>query len=774
MERVGYARLPSTMAPARWWPVYAQTVAVSAMGVIVALVIGSGRGHSPPMTVPLLAVIASAYLGGLWTGLLSTAVVGLGTSVFFFQGPGVAQQQDVDRWLAAFIAGVLVSIASEAMQRRTRRHLRAREAAEAALHAELSAREARAREAQHQSEQRFTQTFHASPGPMCITHVASGRYVEANDAYLAMCGCTRDELIGATSAELGLLDAGEREDIIGRTRRGGLRARRVTLHARNGGDRTILTNTEMIDLDREPHLLVTAIDVTDLMRAEAAAREGDQRFRQVSEVIREVFYLYDREQQRMLYVSPAYEAIWGRTASALYGSASDWIEAVHPADREGVRAWYAAASPRPHTECYRIVAPDGTVRWIEDRVCPVLDERGEVVRIAGVADDVTERRRLEEELRHSQKMESIGALAGGVAHDFNNILTVILSCVEALSDDASPDARELIDDMLAAVARATALTRQLLVFSRREVVEPRVLDLNAAVADTEKMLRRLIGEDVVLATAPAPSLGRVRIDPVHLLQAIMNLVVNARDAMPRGGRLTITTRNVGLDESVATLLGSLPPGRYAMLAVTDTGCGMSPEVQSRVFEPFFTTKPAGQGTGMGLAVTHGIVQQAGGLIDLQSTPGVGTTFAIYLPCVTDDACAAAPARAAIVRRGDETVLLVEDADDVRRSTARVLEAQGYQVLQASRGVDGLALLERHAGVKLLITDVVMPAMDGRQLAEAAARIAPALRVLYTSGYTDDAVVRHGVERNQVAFLQKPFPADALVRKVREVLDRAAA
>jgi PAS domain S-box-containing protein len=561
-----------------------------------------------------------------------------------------------------------------------------------------------------------------------------------------------------------------RRSLVAALRRDGqLRARDVEMHTRTGEVRNVLLNLERIDLDGAPHLLVTAIDVTERRAAERAVRERDERFLQLAASIREVFYLYDCEQDRVLYCSPAYEAIWGRSVEDLQRSPADWLRGVHPDDRPRLDALFRRRATTPFEDRYRIVRPDGAVRWIEDHVFPIVDGSGRVVRFAGVADDVTERRQLEEQLHQSQKMESIGLLAGGVAHDFNNVLTIVLTCAEMLRRGADAESRELVDDILSAVTRASSLTRQLLVFSRREVVEPRVLDLNAAVVDAEKMLRRLIGEDVVLDTGLAPVLGRVRIDPGQLLQTLMNLVVNARDAMPRGGRLTITTRDVGVEERVTTLLGTLPPARYAMLAVTDTGCGMTPEVQARVFEPFFTTKAAGHGTGMGLAVAHGIVRQAGGLIDLHSRPGAGTTFAIYLPCVEEAAHDPSGEIAAVASRGHDTVLVVEDADDVRRVTARVLEARGYHVLQASRGGDGLALLERHPEVRLLITDVVMPGMDGRELAQAAARLRPALRILYTSGYTDDAVQRHGIRAAEVAFLSKPFTPDVLVRKVHDVL-----
>ncbi len=412
-----------------------------------------------------------------------------------------------------------------------------------------------------------------------------------------------------------------------------------------------------------------------------------------------------------------------------------------------------------------------------DLSASVVDLGGERL-VLVIARDTTERDRLEQQLQQAQKMEAIGRLAGGVAHDFNNLLTVITGYGEVLLDRLLPgDAtRDQVGEMKKAADRAASLTRQLLAFSRQQVVSPRPLDLNLVVSDLDKMLRRLIGEDVSLTSVPTSGLGLVKADPGQVEQVLMNLAVNARDAMPQGGKLTIETGNVDLDEDYCRLHLGTRPGRYVLLAVSDTGCGMTAEVKARIFEPFFTTKEVGKGTGLGLATVYGIVQQAGGHIEVYSEPGRGTTFKVYLPRVDVPAvCPEAGPGREENPRGTETVLVVEDEAIVRALTCHVLRESGYRVLEARHGRDALRLCEPHAGrIDLLVTDVVMPEMGGRELANRLAERVPGIQVLYLSGYTDDAVVRHGVLEAETAFLQKPFTGRALTRKVREVLDQRKA
>jgi signal transduction histidine kinase/ActR/RegA family two-component response regulator len=390
-------------------------------------------------------------------------------------------------------------------------------------------------------------------------------------------------------------------------------------------------------------------------------------------------------------------------------------------------------------------------------------------------------RRSEEQLRQAQKLEAIGRLAGGVAHDFNNLLTAIMGHSHFLhqrfeSDD--PAARDA-EDILKAAERAASLTRQLLAFSRQQILEPKVLDLNVIITDLDRMLRRLIGEDIDLVTAPLKDLGQVKADPGQIEQVLINLVVNARDAMPDGGKLTIETANVDLDEGYAQARIDLTPGRYVMVAVSDNGCGMSRETASRIFEPFFTTKPMGQGTGLGLSTVHGIVKQSEGHIEVYTELGQGTTFKVYLPRVEEVAEDRPVAQPEVLDHpGHGTILLVEDEDIIRRVIVTSLRMSGYTVIEATDGSDAISVCEnRDQPIDLLITDIVMPLMSGPELVRRVRAVRPRLPTLLISGYTDRALVHQGIRGTGMAFLQKPFTPDVLARKVREVLDgekRAAA
>ena len=419
---------------------------------------------------------------------------------------------------------------------------------------------------------------------------------------------------------------------------------------------------------------------------------------------------------------------------------------------------------------------DGRLLTVQLSVRAVRNAAGRVDYYETFVRDVTDQRRLQQQVLQSQKMEAVGRLAGGVAHDFNNLLTVITSYSDLLLEDLAPgDAkRDDVEQVRKAADGAAALTRQLLAFSRQQVVEPRVVSLNTVVEGLQKILRRVIGEDIDLAITLAPDLGAVRADVGQLEQVLMNLAVNARDAMPTGGRLTIETANVEHDPDYARDQEAAAVRRFAMLAVSDTGCGMDEATKARIFEPFFTTKEPGKGTGLGLATVYGIVKQAGGFIWVYSEPDQGTSFKVYLPEV--DATAERPTAVpgARVPGGTETVLLVEDAAAVRAVTKQVLERQGYKVLEAADGEAALQLAQRHRGpIDLLLTDVVMPRLSGRELAGQFARLRPDTRVLYASGYTDDSVVRHGILESGTAYLQKPFSPESLARKVREVLDAGA-
>ncbi|HEX6039832.1 PAS domain S-box protein [Longimicrobium sp.] len=703
-----------------------------------------------------------------------------------------------------------------------------------------------------------------------------------------------------------------------------------------------------------------AHDVTERVRAEEALRTSEERFRQLAETVGEVFYVYDIAQERMLYVSPAYAGIWGRAPDEVLRDPHAWLAAVHPDDAG--RLARTMGSPGVEYEAeYRVVRPDGEVRWIHGRGYPVLDAEGRVYREVGVADDVTARKAAEEAIRqaerraqhtaermraiaeaaaavvgadspralqealeeisagvlrfdacflllydeaaqtfstvggtdagvpvppgvspaagtpaervvrerrtlvarraddpagagapvigtgrrsqsvirapvlgargvqgvlalhsytpdlytpedvevvealaalagtalenlrlarekrearealgdsqrqllHSQKMEAVGRLAGGIAHDFNNMLMAIGGHAELLRGDPDlpPASRWQAEEIRKAADRAAGLTRQLLAFSRKQVLQPRSLSVNAVITDVEDMLRRLIGEDVRLRTSLSASVGVVRADPGQLEQVLMNLAVNARDAMPGGGTLTIETANVALDAPVAVDEDQVAPGRYVMLAVRDTGVGMDPGVRQRIFEPFFTTKPQGKGTGLGLSTVYGIVRQSGGHIRVESAPGQGTRFTIWLP--REDAPHEVPAvaQARPPEQGSESVLLVEDDEVVRGLLAMFLRRLGYDVISAGGGDEALSLVEAAgAPPQLLLTDVVMPGMSGRELAGAVRARWPGVKVIYMSGYTNEAIDRHGVLDPGSEFIQKPVAPDVLAQRLREVLE----
>ncbi|GIK43103.1 MAG: hypothetical protein BroJett011_69360 [Chloroflexota bacterium] len=419
---------------------------------------------------------------------------------------------------------------------------------------------------------------------------------------------------------------------------------------------------------------------------------------------------------------------------------------------------------------------DGQKVTVLGTAMAMYNEAGEIAAYQAIVRDITERKHLEEQLRQSQKMEAVGRLAGGIAHDFNNLLTVITGYTGLLLDkfaDEEDSHRKDIEQINQAAKRAASLTRQLLTFSRQQVLQPTVLNLNEVLSNLEKMLRRLINEDIDLVTVLGKGLGQVKADPGQMEQVILNLAINARDAMPKGGKLTIETANVELDYAYARRYVGVIPGRYVLLTVSDTGAGMNEETQSHIFEPFFTTKALGQGTGLGLATVHGIVNQSNGHIWVYSEPGHGTLFKVYLPRVdeTTEPIEGGPASPQPVP-ATETILLVEDNDLVRELADIILRRNGYSTLLASHGAEAIQLSQQHQeDIHLLLTDVVMPGgMGGRQLAEYLAPLRPTMKVLYMSGYTDDAIVHHGVLDWGKAFLQKPFTPAMLVSKVREVLD----
>jgi two-component system, cell cycle sensor histidine kinase and response regulator CckA len=512
-------------------------------------------------------------------------------------------------------------------------------------------------------------------------------------------------------------------------------------------------------------------------RAEEALRRSEERSQLLLENISDVVVVVD-EALSINYVSPSVTRVLGVAPEELIGQR--WGSLAHPDDvpllEQFARQIREGGSTEESQEL-RVRHRQGEWRTLDVTAAKLIG-RGESNReLVLTGRDVTERRRLEGQLRQSQKMESIGRLAGGVAHDFNNLLTAIIGFSELLLEELAPDGRGKAD--LEAIQKAAAhgatLTRQLLAFSRRQVQELKILDLNALVCDIEPILRRLLGEDIVVDVVTDEELRLVKVDRGQIEQVVINLVVNARDAMPHGGNLRIETHNVLLDAAYLMRHPYARVGHHVVLTVSDNGVGMDADVRGRVFEPFFTTKELGKGTGLGLSMVYGIVKQSGGHIELQSEPGAGSHFAVYLPAV-EDVTDTAPA--ALVSEGGttgaETVLLVEDDHDVRELLGKTLERHGYRLLQAATGKDALDYVaDQNISIDLLVTDAVLPELSGPALAGHAIRMRPGIRVLFISGYTDDAMLRLGVSNRNEAFLQKPFGSEVLLRKVRQLLDGTA-
>ncbi len=530
------------------------------------------------------------------------------------------------------------------------------------------------------------------------------------------------------------------------------------------------------ELQQSNHTL--QMEVVKHQRAAEALLKSEEKFRQLADNITDVFWICSPDFTSMHYVSPGYELIWGRSMKSLYANPHQWIEAILPEERKRAFAAFAPImenKPEMSVE-YRIARPDGTLRWIHDRGFQVRDAGGKLVRLAGIASDITERKKLEAQLFQSQKLETVGKLAGGFAHEFNSILTAIIGQSELLLGDL-PAGNPLIKnatEISKAANRAARLTQQLLAYGRKQFLRPEALDLNRVIASMQGMLQHLMGGSVDTQIVSASGLQAVEADAGQLEQVIMNMVINARDAMPNGGKLTLETANVAFDKDSVGRYPELKPGDYVMLAISDTGMGMSDEVKARVFEPFFSTKGVGQGTGLGLSTCYGIVKQSGGHISVYSEQSRGTTFKIYLPQVEQQG------KIPIQRldspdlpSGTETILLVEDDPALREMAATLLRRLGYTVLTAANGVEALSVKhERNSGhIDLLFTDVVMPHMSGKELADRVLALYPDTKILFTSAYTENAIVHQGVLNRGVDLLQKPFTPSALAHKLREVLDQ---
>jgi two-component system cell cycle sensor histidine kinase/response regulator CckA len=625
--------------------------------------------------------------------------------------------------------------------------------------------------ARQEAREHYRLLFEKSPHPMWVVDRETLRFLEVNEAAIRDYGYSREEFLA-----MKILDLRPPEEVPAKLQAipgigPGLEWQGLWRNRKKDGVLAwVEATTHALVFEGRAAWLTLSYDATDRLRAEEALRASEERYRVLMDRAQDAIHVVDPN-GIVLEANQASERLTGRTKAEIVGRS--FLQTVAPEEREKVRKRFETSLQRGATqgEATRVIRPDGTTVDIEVSASVIEIAGGPLV--LAILRDVSERNAMAEQLRVAQKMEAVGQLAGGVAHDFNNLLTAILGYSQLLAPElrGNPEHFSAIEEIRKAGERAAGLTRQLLAFSRKQILELRVLDLNEIVHHIQEMLSRLIGEDIQVVMNLDPALSSVRADAGQIEQVIMNLAVNARDAMPRGGQISLETANVELGETYAQTHVPVQPGPYVMLAVSDTGVGMDRETRERIFEPFFTTKEKGHGTGLGLSTVYGIVKQSGGYIWVYSEPGRGTSFKIYLPRVQAPAEAlVVPEPAALPAVGNETILLVEDEESVRALVRRTLEARGYRVLEAADGPQAVELALSRP-VDLLLTDMVLPGMGGSEIAARIHAIHPRARVLYTSGYTDDVIVRGGLMERGAAFLEKPFTPAVLARKVREVLDR---
>jgi PAS domain S-box-containing protein len=623
------------------------------------------------------------------------------------------------------------------------------------------------------SEIRYRRLFEAAKDGILILDVETGMIVDVNPFLIELLGYSREAFLNKK-----LWDVGSFKDVVANQatflelqQQGYVRYEDIPLEAADGR-RVEVEFVSNVYVEGDKRVIQCNVrDISERAQAEAALRESERALSESQRVARVGSWSLDFATDAMAWTPELYR-VFGVSQDTFVPSVAAFLSLIHPDDRAAVEAWTVAglAGKEPPPQEFRINLAGGGVRYIEARGTRVQDAENKPIRGIGIGQDITERKSLETSLLQARKMESIGRLAGGVAHDFNNLLTVINGYSALMLGnlrDGDPS-RASLQEIHKAGERAARLTAQLLAFSRRQVLEPKVLDLNQLVAGMQSMLARLVGEDVVVHVLLKAEAAFVCADPTQLEQALMNLAVNSRDAMPRGGKLLIETAGVERDESYAQSHAEAHVGRFIMLAVSDNGEGMDEETRRNIFEPFFTTKEVGKGTGLGLSMVYGIVEQSGGSVEVYSEPGRGTTFKIYLPRVGPEAAQDERKEGGPALEGTETVLVVEDQAGVREYAATVLGSYGYQVLKAEDAGTALAICERER-MSLVLTDVVMPGMSGRELGDQLQVRYPGMKVLYMSGYTDEAIARHGVLWDGAQFIQKPFSPTQLAAKVREVL-----
>ncbi len=656
----------------------------------------------------------------------------------------------------------------------------------AIANAQLFAERTRAEEALRQSEEKFRKIFEEGQIGMVMTG-PDFRFRMANQAFCAMIGYENEELMGLTFGDITHAEHASQDlEGVRALWRGEIASYRTEKrYVRKNGDAIWGSVVASLIRDRKGqplYALAMIEDITERKWAEEALRKSEEKFKDLYDNAPIGYQEHDSE-GRIYNINRTHLGKMGYTFEEMAGQPVWKFVVEEETSRHEALDRLRGAMP-PGQDIERTFRrKDGTTFPVLIQERALRDEHGRITAIRSAIQDITDRKRakeenasLQEQLRQSQKMEAVGQFAGDIAHDFNNLLTVIEGYCQLSLSELPEDVplRDDIGEIQKAANRAADLTRQLLAFGRRQILEVKVLDLNTLVKDLDKMLHRIIGEDIELVTHLGSDLGRVKADPGQIEQVIMNIVVNARDAMHGGGKLTIETAGVELDQAYVCTHSVLTPGRYVMLAISDTGEGMTSEVREQIFEPFFTTKEKGKGTGLGLSTVYGIVKQSGGHISVYSEPGKGTTFKIYFPRVDEPLLGELrrkTERKELFHEG-ETILVVEDEKEVRKLAVRILEKQGYRMLEASTGENALLVCKEHKEpIHLLLTDVVMPGMNGRELMESLTSLRPETKVLFMSGYADDAIARHGVLEEGMNYIQKPFATDRLIRKVREVLDK---
>jgi len=637
-----------------------------------------------------------------------------------------------------------------------------------------------AEEALRLSEERFRIAFQTSPDAININRMEDGLFAAINDGFTALTGFTWEDVRGKTSLDINIwADPSQRQKLVDGLRSSGMVSNLETLfRLKDGTLKTGLMSARVILLNSAPHILSVTRDIDEFRRTQEALQRSDAGYRQLFEGMSDIVYVWDQD-GRVVSVNPAATRILKRNEEELVGK--HLRDIVADAEKETLQERMERDLTGPSEGTIVVISGDG-------RTC-YLDYSSTVVRyadgkkyVSGIARDVTERVESEEKLRllqdqflQAQKMESVGRLAGGVAHDFNNMLQAIIGHAEmaAISLPGDHPLQKHLQPIRQSAEKSASIVRQLLAFARKQTANPKVLDLNDTVATMLKMLGRLIGEDIDLVWMPGHGLWSVKIDPSQVDQVLANLVVNARDAISEGGKVTIETHNASLDRAYCATHAGVTPGEYVLLAVSDNGAGMSREIMEHVFEPFFTTKEQEKGTGLGLATVHGIIMQNNGVINVYSEPGVGTTFKIYLPRFRAAAVVEKEPEAQRMKGGKETVLIVEDEKAILLVAQEILAGLGYTVLCAETPSHAVRLAEGHAGdIHLLITDVVMPEINGRELAQQIRARRPDIKCLYMSGYPSDVIARHGLLDEGILFIHKPFAMKDLAAKVREALQPA--